>query len=185
MHTKNYFLKSFSAYYFLKVHLHHFSKIKVQKKPQNSRNEDFSYCFCLLTKGSLYGSGSILLSNGSRSGRLKNMWIRIRIRNTAFWHFNFIFVKLYSCRRKVRERAQHVSLRNLIRWNLRRPEKEGKTKYYSKHRFLVSQILSSLGLPCPLTFKSYFEMNSNFFYQRMKRFIQKMECCTLWKEIEE
>ncbi len=26
------FLKSFSAYYFLKVHLHHFSKIKSQKE---------------------------------------------------------------------------------------------------------------------------------------------------------
>jgi hypothetical protein len=25
------FKKSFSAYYFLKVHLHHFSKIKIQK----------------------------------------------------------------------------------------------------------------------------------------------------------
>jgi hypothetical protein len=27
-----YFLKSFSAYYFLKLHLHHFSKIKSQKE---------------------------------------------------------------------------------------------------------------------------------------------------------
>ncbi len=29
--TKNSFKKSFSAYYFLKVHLHHFSKTKSQK----------------------------------------------------------------------------------------------------------------------------------------------------------
>jgi hypothetical protein len=29
--TKNYFFKCFSAYYFLKVHLHHFSKIKSHK----------------------------------------------------------------------------------------------------------------------------------------------------------
>jgi hypothetical protein len=33
----------FSAYYFLKVHLHNFSKIKSQKEPQNSRNQGFSY----------------------------------------------------------------------------------------------------------------------------------------------
>jgi hypothetical protein len=50
----------FSAYYFLKVHLHHFSKIKSQK-------------------------GSIPLTSGSGSGRPKNMWIRwIRIRNTRY-----------------------------------------------------------------------------------------------------
>jgi hypothetical protein len=30
--NKNYFLKRFSADYFLKVHLHHFSKIKSPKK---------------------------------------------------------------------------------------------------------------------------------------------------------
>jgi hypothetical protein len=35
------FVKSFSAYYFLKLHLHHFLKIKVQKKSQNSRNQGF------------------------------------------------------------------------------------------------------------------------------------------------
>jgi hypothetical protein len=42
------FLSSFSSYYFLKVHLHHFSKTKVQKKSQNSRNQGFSYYFCLM-----------------------------------------------------------------------------------------------------------------------------------------
>jgi hypothetical protein len=57
------FLQSFSAYYFLKVHLHHFSKIKVKKKSQNSRNQGFSYYFCLMIEG-------------SGSGRPKNMWIR-------------------------------------------------------------------------------------------------------------
>jgi hypothetical protein len=35
--AKNYFFPSFFAYYFLKVHLHHFTK-KVIKKSQNSRN---------------------------------------------------------------------------------------------------------------------------------------------------
>jgi hypothetical protein len=39
------FNKNFSASYFLKVHFHHFSKIKSQKESQNSRNQDFSYYF--------------------------------------------------------------------------------------------------------------------------------------------
>jgi hypothetical protein len=33
------FNRIFSAYYFLKVHLHYFSKIKSQKESQNSRNQ--------------------------------------------------------------------------------------------------------------------------------------------------
>jgi hypothetical protein len=71
----------FSAYYFLKVHLHHFSKIKIQKESQNRRNKGFSYYFCMIIEGSgsRAGSGSIPLTNGYGSGRPKNMWIR----NTA------------------------------------------------------------------------------------------------------
>jgi hypothetical protein len=83
MQTKNLFFKTiFSAYYFLKVHLHHFSKIKSQKESQNSRNQSFSYYFCMVVEGS--GSGSIPLTTGS--GWPKNIWIRIRIRirNTGF-----------------------------------------------------------------------------------------------------
>jgi hypothetical protein len=57
------FNKNFSAYYFLKVHLHHFSKIK---ESQNSRNQGFSYYFCKMIEGS--GSGSIPLTRGSGSG---------------------------------------------------------------------------------------------------------------------
>jgi hypothetical protein len=38
----------FSAYYFLKVHLHHFSKIKSKKKSQNRGNQGFSYYFCMM-----------------------------------------------------------------------------------------------------------------------------------------
>jgi hypothetical protein len=38
---KEILLTKCSAYYFLKVHLHHFSKIKSQKKAQ--RNQSFSY----------------------------------------------------------------------------------------------------------------------------------------------
>jgi hypothetical protein len=66
------FQHNFSAYYFLKVHLHHFSKIKSQKESQNSRHQRFSYYFGIMIEGS-----------GSGSGRPKNRWIRIRIRNTA------------------------------------------------------------------------------------------------------
>ncbi len=97
----------FSAYYFLKVHLHHFSKIKSQKEPQNSRNQGFYYYFCMTIEGSGSragsGSGSISLTSGSGSGRPKNMcirWIRIRIRirNTASqscWYFRpFSLVQL-------------------------------------------------------------------------------------------
>jgi hypothetical protein len=35
----------FSAYYFLKIHLHHFSKIKSQKMSQNSKNQGFLTIF--------------------------------------------------------------------------------------------------------------------------------------------
>jgi|LakMenE01Jun11ns_1017448.scaffolds.fasta_scaffold9313103_2 hypothetical protein len=57
-----------SAYYFLKVHLHHFSKIKSQKESQNSRNKGFSYYFCIMIEGSGAGAGSISLTSGSGSG---------------------------------------------------------------------------------------------------------------------
>jgi hypothetical protein len=63
----SFFPTIFSAYYFLKVHLHHFSKIKSQKESQNSRNQGFSHYFCMMIEGS-----------GSGPGRPKNMWIRIR-----------------------------------------------------------------------------------------------------------
>jgi hypothetical protein len=56
----------FSAYYFLKVHLHTFSEIKSQKESQNRRNQGFSYYFCMTIKG----SGSIPLTSGpDRGGR--------------------------------------------------------------------------------------------------------------------
>ncbi len=55
-------------------------KIKSQKESQNCRNQGFSYYFFMMIKGSRSraGSGSIPLTNGSGSGRPKNMWIRIR-----------------------------------------------------------------------------------------------------------
>jgi hypothetical protein len=84
------FYFTFSAYYFSKVHLHLFSKIKSQKESQNSRNQSFSNYFCMMIEGSRSGSGSgsIPLTNGSGSGsrRPKNTWIRwIRIRNTVIF----------------------------------------------------------------------------------------------------
>ena len=92
MPAKNKFFNTiFSAYYFLKLHLHHFSQMKSQKESQNSRNQGFSYYFCMMIEGSGSGagsgSGSIPLTSGSGSWRPKNTWIRIRfrirIRNTA------------------------------------------------------------------------------------------------------
>jgi hypothetical protein len=97
----------FSAYYFLKVHLHHFSKIKSQKEPQNSKNQGFSYFFCMMIEGSgsgfRAGSGSIHLTSGSGSGRPKNMCIRIRIRirdiaqKREFLGFFFNFKNTLRC----------------------------------------------------------------------------------------
>ena len=39
------FNTNFSAYYFLKVHLHHFSKIKSQKESQNLKESRFVLLF--------------------------------------------------------------------------------------------------------------------------------------------
>jgi hypothetical protein len=49
------------------------SKIKSLKTLQNSRNQDFSYYFCLMMEGS--GAGSVLVTNGSGcgSGRPQNI----------------------------------------------------------------------------------------------------------------
>jgi hypothetical protein len=60
--SKKKFLYQFFACYFLKVHLHYFSKIKSQKESQNSRIQDF---FCMMIEGSGSGSGSIPLTSGS------------------------------------------------------------------------------------------------------------------------
>ncbi len=67
--TKRWFFFSFSASYFLKVHLHHFLKIKSQK---SHKTEDIK----------VFLSIWYLIIEGSGPGRPKNMWIRIRIRNT-------------------------------------------------------------------------------------------------------
>jgi hypothetical protein len=48
--------KMFCLLLFEGIYLHHFSKIKNQKESQNSRNEGFSYYFCMMIEGS--GSGA-------------------------------------------------------------------------------------------------------------------------------
>jgi hypothetical protein len=60
---------------------------KMEGESQNSRNQGFSYYFCMMIEGSgsgsREGSGSIHLTSGS--GWPKNIWIRwIRIRNTGY-----------------------------------------------------------------------------------------------------
>jgi hypothetical protein len=59
-----------------------FFKDKKSKRSHKAGNQGFSYYFCLVTEGS--GSGSVPLTNGSGSRRLKNIRIRrIRICNTG------------------------------------------------------------------------------------------------------
>ncbi len=47
-----FFYTIFSAYYFWSyIYVHHLSKIKSQKEIQNSRNQGFSYYFCMMIEG--------------------------------------------------------------------------------------------------------------------------------------
>ncbi len=55
------FYTNSSAYYFLKLHLHHFSKIKSQKESQNSMNQGFSYYLCMMIEES--GLQELLLNS--------------------------------------------------------------------------------------------------------------------------
>ncbi len=54
---------------------------------QNNRNQGFSFLyFCLMMEG----SGSVLVTNGSGSGRPRNIWILgIRIHNTDLKYQNY------------------------------------------------------------------------------------------------
>jgi hypothetical protein len=58
----------FSAYYFLKVHLHHFLKIKVKNSHKTVGIKVFSYYFGFMIERSGSGSRSIHLISGSGSG---------------------------------------------------------------------------------------------------------------------
>ncbi len=80
MPTKNLFYFYFICLLLFEGTFTSFFKDKNQKESQNSRNQGFSYYFCMLIEG----SRSIPLTNGSGSGKPKSMWTRwIRIRNTA------------------------------------------------------------------------------------------------------
>jgi hypothetical protein len=68
------FSLSFYAYSFLKVHLHHSSKIKTHKEV--TKVSRFFFIFCLLMEG----SGSVGINFGSGFRRPKNIRI-LRIRN--------------------------------------------------------------------------------------------------------
>ncbi len=64
----------FSACYFLRVHLHYFSKIKSQKESQNSGIQGFSYYFSFL-----HDDRRIRIQSRIRI-HTSDQWIRIRIR---------------------------------------------------------------------------------------------------------
>ncbi len=60
-------------------------------KSQNSRNQGFSCCFCLMIEGSGAESGSAPLNNVSGSRRPDNLWIRTpntgRYGTVPCWYF--------------------------------------------------------------------------------------------------
>ncbi len=61
-----------------------FQRQKVKKKSQNSKNQGFSFYFCLMTEGSKSGTVHLTYGSGSGSKRPKNIRIRrIRFRNTG------------------------------------------------------------------------------------------------------
>jgi hypothetical protein len=70
---------SFFVYCFLKVHLHHLSKLKSHKEVTKQQKSLFFLLFCLMMEGSAsgFGSGSVSLTYGSGCGcwRPKNKWI--------------------------------------------------------------------------------------------------------------
>ncbi len=67
MLTKNGFFQSFFAFYFLKIHLHQFLKIKVKKNSQNSSSNQFFLLFLLI-------DGRIRIrTNNDGSGGPKNI----------------------------------------------------------------------------------------------------------------
>ncbi len=77
MPTKNLlFLQSFLLIPFWRYIYIILQRQKFKKKSQTTRNQGFSYYFCLVIEGS--GSGSILLTNGSGSGSMRPNNKRIR-----------------------------------------------------------------------------------------------------------
>jgi hypothetical protein len=64
-------IKPFFAFYFLKLHLHHFSKINSHKEVTKQQDQGFSYYFFFGIERSGAGSGSVPRTNRAGSGRSK------------------------------------------------------------------------------------------------------------------
>jgi hypothetical protein len=88
-----------------------FSKIKSQEKTQSSKNQGFSYYFCLVIEGSGTGSGSIHLTNGSGSGsrRPKNMWIRWS--GSGFWSGSATLCRILKKKQKKQAAFKIIKMR--------------------------------------------------------------------------
>ncbi len=71
MNKKLPFYLSFLAYYFLKEHLHHFSKIKSHKEITKKKKSMFFLLFLLDDPG--FGAASISMTHGSGSGSPENI----------------------------------------------------------------------------------------------------------------
>jgi hypothetical protein len=117
--------KSFSAYYFLNVHIHNISKIKSHK------TVGIKFFLLFLPDDRRIQSGSVPLTNGYVSGskRPKNIRIRrirIRIRNTGFYNTKVLFYESNE-KRKVYpmfsiRRSNEREIRFMIRKILTNPD---------------------------------------------------------------
>jgi hypothetical protein len=147
------------AYYLLKLHLHHFSKIKNQKKSQNSKNQGCSYYFCLLIEG--FGSGSIPLTNGSESGRVDPDPDSDTDRNEST---NVPISKLRS-----KTKPKHFDVFQNLNWNVSIYSKNFGTK---PKLFDVFQLIfcksKFLFFPKILEQNQNFLMCSNFVFSKIK-----------------
>ncbi len=91
--NKKYF---FSAFYFLELQLHHFSKIKVIKKSQNSRNQGFSYYFCFIIGKDPDTNTDPYLWLTDPDPKGPKTYLRIRIRKTAGMCSLFLSSDIYN-----------------------------------------------------------------------------------------
>jgi hypothetical protein len=128
---------------------------KVQKKSQNSKKQGFPYYFFLLIEefGSGAGSRSIPRTNGSGSGRPKNMWIRlirIRIHNTDRNESTNIPIS----RLRIETKPKRFNVSQNLKWNV---------SIYSKNFGTKPKLL----------------MCSNFFFAKANRFYLFQKC---WKQ---
>ncbi len=163
----NFFKKDFLLIYFLKVHLHYFLRYKVKKKSNISRNQGFSYYFCLVIEGS--GSGGdrrtrigIHISDfGSGSRRPKNIRIlririRIRIRNTGL-----LIAALPNSIHCCRPRGGLQQGREEAGWQGGREERQAESArqvsrgYQEHHVILQEEINPALVAPDPTFYRSH------------------------------